>query len=382
MIVSILLLCLAVVGISAMSNIGLPVGSSVTDHLAAVEKSRLAEAIHLRQELGDEVWPGWSSQDTPIIVYNEEYAFLVGYSDPPEGWIRMPQNEQRGGPWELVEGDDFEGQPYYRQPLPDPDITPENFTVLVGERWVATMQTKEYMEIAFYEGFRSDLPPVAQPFFPYRLAWGLLMGNTENYISGLEHESFHALQGSLVPDKLAEAEFTNRQDGGYPWDDSGLGTAWNQEAALLVQGVRAKFVEESTELARQFLAQRDLRRESAGLSQAQVDYERQREWLEGLAKYAELQLCLAASTSLDYLPVPGLAQDPVFKGYANMEVFFSGQIDEVSRSAGREGGSGFYYSGMAQAVMLDRLLPGWKERAFGPGIMLEDLLREALVESK
>jgi len=39
----------------------------------------------------------------------------------------------------------------------------------------------------------------------------------------------------------------------------------------------------------------------------------------------------------------------------------------------------FYYSGMAQAVLLDRLMPGWKDQALEDGVFLEDLL-EAAVE--
>ena len=115
-----------------------------------------------------------------------------------------------GGPWEAVPADTFEGQVYFRQRLPDPEITPENFTVLVGDRWVATMQTKEYMEIAFYAGYREALPPPFRSVFPYRLVWSLLMGETENYIGGLEHEAFHALQGHVVPDRLAEVKMPTK----------------------------------------------------------------------------------------------------------------------------------------------------------------------------
>jgi hypothetical protein len=38
----------------------------------------------------------------------------------------------------------------------------------------------------------------------------------------------------------------------------------------------------------------------------------------------------------------------------------------------------FYYSGMAQAVLLDRLMPDWKVRAWSEGVWLEDLLAEAV----
>jgi hypothetical protein len=37
-----------------------------------------------------------------------------------------------------------------------------------------------------------------------------------------------------------------------------------------------------------------------------------------------------------------------------------------------------YYTGMAQALLLDRLSPGWKDRAFEQGVWVEDLLRQAV----
>ncbi len=370
-------LCVAVVGISYLSNLNLPTHSQVTDHLSELEKARLAEAIHLRQTLGDMVWPGWGLLDIPIIVYNEEYAFLVGYSSPPAGWVKMPQDEPRGGPWEAVLNDTFEGQVYYRQRLANPKITPENFTVLVGERWVATMETKEYMEINFYVQFREELPSILRRIFPYRLFWGLLMGDTETYIGSLEHESFHALQGSLVPARLAEAETANRSENLYPWDNPTLGKDWHLEVDLLVRAVRTQSNKQAANLVRQFMALRDERRATAGLSQDLINYERQREWLEGLAKYTELSLGRLAGTTSGYTFLPALAADPDFREYTTREKYWSGQIDEVRRTAGREGETRFYYSGMAQAVLLDRLLPDWKKRVFNPHVMLEDLLRLA-----
>ena len=80
------ILCVGIIGFLALSNRRLPTRSQVVDRLSDLEKARLAEAIHVRQTLGDEVWPGWGQVDIPFIVYNEEYAFLVGYPDPADGW--------------------------------------------------------------------------------------------------------------------------------------------------------------------------------------------------------------------------------------------------------------------------------------------------------
>lgn len=55
--------------------------------------------------------------------------------------------------------------------------------------------------------------------------------------------------------------------------------------------------------ARQFLVLRQARRSTSNISTNLVDYERQREWLEGLAKYVELSALRAAWNSAEYEPV-------------------------------------------------------------------------------
>ncbi len=372
------LLCAGVVGFLVLSNRRLPTRSQVVDRLSDLEKARLAEAIHLRQTLGNAVWPGWGEADIPFIIYNEGYAFLLGYPEPPDGWVKVPQNEARGGHWEAVPGDTFNGQVYYRQELPDPEITPENFTVLVGDRWAATLATKEYSLVSFVDGFSDGLPPVIRTIFPYRWMWWQLVGETENYISALQHEAFHAYQGTVVPQRLAEAENAMDVDERYPWGYNALEDAWQGELDLLLAAVRSESNDDTALNARQFLYQRDQRRRAAGLSEELIDYERQREWLEGLAKYIEVEIGLAAQEAGDYLPEEAIQSDPDFNGYRTRRRYWQRQMDEVRRLSGRGGDTRFYYSGMAQAVLLDRLQPGWKQTAFEPGVMLEDLLRQAV----
>lgn len=373
-----LLLCLGLVGASAASNLFLPTRSTVVEQLSELEKARIAEARHLLQTLGDAVWPAWGEHAIPVIVYNEQYAFLIGYPDPPAGWLKVPVDERRGGPWEPVPEDVFQGQVYYRQPLPDPAVTPEAFTVLVGERWVASLPTKEFMEIGFYAGFREEMPAPLRALVPYRLIWGFLGGETDAYLASLAHEAFHAYQGRVAEDRLRAAELANGPGRDYPWDEPALAQAWQEELDLLVRAAQSDSDTEARELAGQFLDRREARRADAALSAALIDYERQREWLEGLAKYAELALTQAAGATEGYAPLTELAVDPAFKNYQTRDRFFSQQLDEARRLAGREGETRFYYAGFAQAVLLDRLRPGWKEQAFSTGIMIEDLLREAV----
>jgi hypothetical protein len=374
----VLLLCVGSLMISALINFTSPTESKIQERLSSAEKARLAEAIHLRQTLGDQVWPGWAEQEIPFIVYNEAYAFLVGFpGQPADGWVMVPREEKRGSAWEVVPDDDFFGQPYYRQQIVAEDKTPENFTVKVGEVWVATFMTKEYGEIAFRKGFGEQLPPVIRDMFPYQLIWAPLGGESGSYINGLEHESFHSFQGMNNYAAFAQAEDTGVLEERYPWEDEALEAAWKAELEVLSQARDVSSPEDAGELAARFIKLRAERRSAAALGGQMVEYEKRQEWLEGLAKYAELSLAYAAASTQGYEPLPVMEDDPDFKGYARQANLYKQQFSEVARMSGRGGSTRFYYGGFAQAVLLDHLLPGWKERAL-QGEFLEDLLREAI----
>jgi hypothetical protein len=365
---------LLVVVASALSNLGLPQHSTTLDHLSDLDKARLSEVRHLRTALGDSTWPGWSEVDIPLIIYNEQYAFLLGYPHPPAGWMKVPTLEQRGGPWEVVPADTFEGQLYYRTPLTDPQKTPQSFIVKVGDRWVATFMTREYSQVAFYRDLRQSLPPFISNIVPVRLVWALLMGKTDSYIAALEHESFHAFEAIQATDRLNASEEMYSVMESYPFD--AMVTPWKQEMDVVLRAVQASTDVEARDLARQFLQLRVARR--AGLTSDQVRLEQLREWEEGLAKYAELEISRLAEADNSYLPVVAMSQDKEFKGYAGQQKFWSEQLKEAANTQGRSGDARFYYSGNALAVLLDRLMPGWKSRAVPGGENLDDLLQQAM----
>lgn len=390
------ILTLLILGViaSAISNIGLPTRSAVVERLSSRSKARLAEYFRLHASLGSEIWPGseeqagWGETPIPVIVHNEAYAFLVGFpGTPPDGWQTVPAGQTYGGPWEIVPDDTFHGDPYYRQPLDGTTRTPENFTVKVGDRWVATLFTKEYARISFYQGFRQDLPPFLRPIIPYRLLYSLVLGPTETYVEGLCHEAFHAYQGMRAPARFAANEGVHGLYNRYPWHDDTLSEPWRQELDLLRQGAHAASNEDApdeqvADLARAFLARREARRAMDGMSPTLIDYERKREWLEGLAKYSELKIGLEAHHAVaagSYTPVPGLNDDPRFRAYRNQVRYWNAQIDELQRMTDREE-IRFYHTGMAQAVMLDRLMPDWKTRIWMEDVWLEELLAESVNE--
>jgi hypothetical protein len=364
---------------STLYNFTLPKGSKTIEHLSANQKSHISETINLHQKIGNELWPGWSNIQIPVMVYNEKYSFLIGYPNPPSGWFKMPTQEFRGGKWEVVTNDDFYGLPYYRQSLPDAKITPENFTVKVGERWVATMQTEEYAAVKFYHEFREELPPVLDVIIPYKILWNILMANDEIYIVAIAHEMFHAFQGSQAPQRLAESEVVAYLDNEYPWHQNENVIGWIEETDMLLEAYYSEDKETSIQFVKKFIEERSLRRKMANLSSANIQYEQKREWLEGLAKYAELKIGLMASKNQLYNHIIEIEESPDFKDYKKFPTYFKQQIEEVRRAANRSGENRFYYTGMLQALILDSLAPGWKTEAFNEDVYLENLLEKAVI---
>jgi len=361
---------------TALDNRSLPRRSRVVDRLDERQKALLLEALHLHRALGDSIWPGWAREDLPVVLYNERYAFLTGLQDPPAGWIKVPGERVRGGPWERVPEDSFEGAAYYRQALPSPDENPEAFTVRIGDRWAASLPTLEWFGIRLADRMRSEMPPALAAVFPYRPALRLFIGGSDGYLCMIQHEAFHAHQGVAAPLRIASAERAAAEvERDYPFGQAASEQAWKRELGLLTSCLGAPTREEARAWARQFLAARQDRRDRLGLAAALTGCEGQREWLEGLAKYVELESWRRAALTPDYRPLTALKSDPGFKAYAGSRRRLSREVGQI---AWAKGDTRFYYSGMAQALILDRLMPGWKNRAFAQDVRLEDLVAEAV----
>lgn len=363
---------------SAISNLILPTPITDTNVLSELDKARLAEAINLRKVLGEAVWPGFGQANIPMILYNEEYTFLVGIQNPEPGWSKVPENEQRGGPWEIVPGDTFNGEPYYRQRLAGPNSTPEAFTVLVGDQWVASMTTRDGLEMGMVELFLEDIPTWLHPILPYKLVIRIFLGDSDRYISLIQHEAFHAFEGQAALAMLEAGENANHMyREKYPWDASQLQKDWSSEIDFLVKAVRSSAQADTLKLTRQFLAQRDQRRAANALTAGMISYERLWEWEEGLAKYAQVQMLREASASSSYQPVAEIGLDDRFNAYTGAEKFFNLELTNAKTASEQ---TRFYYTGMLQAMLLDRLMPEWKEQFFEEQMNLEDLLRRATAQ--
>lgn len=315
----------------AASRSAVPAASPL---LTAQDKALLQEALNLKQALGDDVWPSLGTAALPIILYNDSFEFMIGSVIPPPP------------PWVKTEGDVFSGRPYYRRPAKNPQA----FAVEVEEEWAGSMSTLERMA--------GKIPFKISPDF---------------YVVLLLHEVFHAFHAREAPARFRRASALYLLEGDYPAKDPAFAKAWTAEGALLAAALKAKDRAEVLAATRAFLENRRARRESIPFSLGTTDYEREMEWLEGLAKYAEIRFYeLAAARALE----------PSFTAYKPGLPHWTWDFVRLEKQLGtQQGDLRFYLSGMAQARILDRLSPEWKARFFKEGGAMEDRL-QALVKEQ
>ena len=352
-------LCLFLSIISSLSNQNLPI-EDTSDHLNAIDKARFSEAMQLKSRLGDQVWQGWGSAKIPTIVWNRSYEFLFNYDGgTPSGWSK-------------ITGDNINGEPYFRRVADEP----QNFAVRVGDTWTASMATKQTTDVFLIQAFQETLPSPIKQIFPYHF----LIQPSETQMGGLLHETFHVYQYQVAPARMAKAESIHKLGDDYESSSESFNAEWKKESALLADALDAKTQEEKIDLVYQFLTARDTRRKDHQLSTELIDYERWLEWEEGTAKYIEVAILKKAGESKNYQPFSEMENDPDFDQYQKINSRWSQELFQL-RYQTSSGETQFYTTGMAQAFLLDDLMPDWKEKYWEEGVFLEDLLRLAIAQS-
>jgi len=181
-----------------------------------------------------------------------------------------------------------------------------------------------------------------------------------------------------APDQLLQAETMMAEFGNaYPWNDSRFNDAWRAEIKTLAGAMTARNDSTAIVLTRKFLSLREDRRQSASLDSALVRLEQLREWEEGLAKYTELAIWKNAAGDTAYHPDKSMNNVAHFDGY---KLFANKWLQELMTLRMQPQGDEirFYYAGMAEGFLLDRLYPDWKAEIFIKNVSLENLLKKAV----
>lgn len=351
-------LILLAAGISFLTNQTLPEPSSTPDELSQQDLAYAEEALHLMSELGDQTWPGLSG-NIPLILWNEDYAFLINSQEKLSGWNKFQSAT-------------INDLPVYVQKN---DANYQAFTeILSNEQYAGSMATKTTTNVGFINLFKQDLPPIVAKIFPYRL----MLISTDQYITALVHENFHAFQAENYPDRFQDAEKAYRSAEAYEKLFPEMGETWEVEIQHLLDAIDQKDPETQKEIIREFLITREQRRDMVDLSDALALYEKRFEWLEGSAKYVELEIWRNGASSASYQPISKIHEDNDFDAYQGFEKRWKNELNNAKTAAKNGSETMFYYTGMLQAKLLDQLMPEWKTRISEPGTWYENLLKEAV----
>ena len=307
----------------------------------APEFAEAVAAWKLLSMYGDQVWPGWGTVRIPLLIRSGEYDLLVGHPSPPQGFSLLP---------DVTVAD----QPVYRYKghlVPVPAATAWK----VGDVWSVAVPTREEFQQAI----------------DAQLGKGVVKLDAASYIRAIVHEAFHAyamttIQGD-VPNFGADVDESKmiQQLAAQP----DLDKAYAAEGQALVKALQATDDQVAHQAATEFLKLRQARR--ATEDQQIAAYEQTTEWIEGLARYAEVSLMRragdASNTPLDQsIKYPAAAE--VWQGF----------LEQLANPAtSPDGFRGRYYLlGAGQAFLLDRLQPAWKAHVLTQKQSLETLLAQ------
>jgi hypothetical protein len=308
------------------------------------------------------VWPGWNASDTPILFYLPgEQDVLINHPQPPDGFvaydgpIRFPGGRivVKNGPTII----DADGQNTSR------DVAGVRTLVVADPLSNLRQQVRSLLDAPRPVTF-TDL--ATDPYEQLRF---------------IVHEAFHVFQNRNAAGKGAN-ETALRY---YPVLSADNNVGFALEGTALAAALRAGNATAFRSAALRWLAVRQSRR--ASLPQQAVDYENGAEFSEGLAKYAEYRLFEALQGRQ---PDEKMWWVQGFHGYADLTSERAALVDKMLQHMRGEivvnndpYGTAplrnrLYFSGMAVAVILDRLAPTWKQRILTPGVSLTDLVTEAL----
>jgi len=308
--------------------------------------ARMAEVERLLEAYAPAVWPGWSAQ--ALLVRHGPVEYLVAHPSPPEGFARLDGVEAGGYPVYVLHG--------HLTPAPIATSWP------VGDAWAVA--------IPVLDEFQSAIDAALGP--------GVVTLDDGSYVRALVHETFHAFQMNTYggPGRLPRADESVDERAvlaaleRVPTLDERQRQQGRTLAGALTAPAGPEGDAEAVAAARAFLALREAWRDEAPAGTRAL--ERQVEWVEGLARYADVTLMRRAARD-GFPPGPGLPPMPTADA---VWTEFLGQLrDPASIPGGLR--DRLYVLGAAQGFALDRLAPGWRERALPGGETAEDLLAEA-----
>lgn len=303
--------------------------------------STVKEVNRLKQSYGSHIWPGFQDENIPVILFNDRYEFITLVDKMPAGWIRTGQKME-------------DGTYCYRRKAEKPVA----FAVQTDSLWAGSMSTLQYLNRDILVNLRKEIPSPLNVLIPAQM----IIRSSDYHVSAIIHEMFHAFQALHNPQQFNRCNASSHLTDQYPYRDNQINQLFTQEGLFLQKALNADNMEKKREWCGKFLTTREKRREM--LSAEMVDFERHFEWLEGLAKYAEIH---SYRLALQH-------QEDMKLSYDENLPYWKTEMDKLNQLGKVHGSTRFYLSGMAQARLLSQVSDQWKHQLMINERYTEDLL--------
>lgn len=333
----------------------------------------LKECRNITKTLGMELYPGWDFPSTPVLFYRPNVQeLLINFPHKPDGFTKYTGPNPLGDETIYVRNDTTLFSIDDQNTSTEIDSIPvlvvaDPFSSMRNQlQNVLTQRSKE-----FAESWLQDWSFIPRPY---------------DQLALILHESFHVYQSKLAPEKGAN-EMAVAQ---YPLLDPVNNALYVLEGNILKDALSSTSPEIKREKIRQFVAVRSHRQSL--LDSSSVEYENLNEFVEGTAKYVEYKFLLAGEK---VVPVPEMYFHTGFNGYRNvLPREFKNRVENMVNVVavnddrfGNKFGSGplrfkLYDLGACQAILLDGVMPQWKDEIFRDGVYLSDLLIRSIALSE
>ena len=302
------------------------------------DRVRLAEAYRLAAAIGDAIWPAWSGVPFATVLVAGQYEYFIRHPHPPSGAAPLGHDALLGSDV-FVRARTFPPEFLATFPLEGTS------TVVVGTvETTGTKSPSDWVVTLLHEHFH-QLQDAQPGLFQRAAALGLSRGDT----TGMWMLNFpFAYEAPRVRDAYAAAAAALRE-------------------AVVRDGDAAS--------VRRYLAARAALR--ASLSEDDRKYMDFQLWKEGVARYTQLRV--AEWTAERYRPSAAFAALPGYVGFDVVARSLSDQIpkelSDLKLSEAKR--VVFYPYGAAEALLLDRIRPSWRDRYFTDLFTLDPAFEKA-----
>lgn len=316
--------------------LALPLAADVaTQHLV-----RLNESFRIAEVLGPRVWPGFTAQESPVILIDGELEYLLNSQDGAEGFTATTQT--------------FRGRTVFSRPRIFPPGLQASFPA-IGRPTVV---------IGTPEGTKTE-PAI----------WTIVVLHELFHVYAFSHGEVEKVS-SLAIGPANDSQWQLSYP--FPYTDARIRRAMHETGRGLY-----RCIESDNGLPDESNVADEAVRTLGDLLDALYPGSKNYAYLkfvvtkEGVARYFEYRIAELAAR--DYHPTAAYASldgDGAFtrawESYYKPMPFQIKQLGNASQSRNE-----FYNFGLGMALVLDRIEPDWQKKYFDAGVWLDDLLHDA-----